>query len=91
MERGGHRQRLPTAKCIAIAKGLARGVQILHEGGFTHRDVRPSNIIFVNDVPKLADIDLLPGHDTVLTNSVGNTGDLPVPRTPEAFQKVAGG
>jgi serine/threonine protein kinase len=70
LERGGHRQRLPAAKCVAIAMGLARGLQILHEGGFTHRDVRPSNIIFVNDVPKLADIDLLAGHDPSLTSYI---------------------
>ena len=70
MARCGHRQRLGAAKCVAIAIGLARGLQILHEGGFTHRDVRPSNIIFVNDVPKLADIDLLAGHDVSLTSYI---------------------
>jgi eukaryotic-like serine/threonine-protein kinase len=70
MERFGDRQRLPATKCIEIAIGLARGLQILHEGGFTHRDVRPSNIIFVNDVPKLADIDLLAGHDTALASYI---------------------
>jgi serine/threonine protein kinase len=32
--------------------------------------VRPSNIIFVNDVPKLADIDLLAGHDPGLTSYI---------------------
>ena len=70
MTRGGHRQRLPAVKCVEIAIGLARGLRFLHEGGFTHRDVRPSNIIFVNDVPKLADIDLLAGHDAALTSYI---------------------
>ena len=70
LERNGERRRLPVAKCIAIAIMLARGLQILHEGGFTHRDVRPSNIIFVNDVPKLADIDLLAGHDPALASYI---------------------
>ena len=70
LESGGQRQRLPARKCVEIAILLARGLQILHEGGFTHRDVRPSNIIFVNDVPKLADIDLLAGHDPALTSYI---------------------
>lgn len=70
MERFAHRRRLPAMKCVDIAIGLARGLQILHEAGFTHRDVRPANIIFVNDVPKLADIDLLAGHDAALTSYI---------------------
>jgi serine/threonine protein kinase len=70
LERHGYRQRLPAAQCIELSIGLARGLQVLHEGGFTHRDVRPSNIIFVHDVPKLADIDLLAGHDATLTSYI---------------------
>jgi len=45
-------------------------LQILHESGFTHRDMRPSNIIFVNDVPKLADIDLLAGNDAAIASYI---------------------
>jgi serine/threonine protein kinase len=56
--------------CVEIAIKLVRGLQILHESGFTHRDVRPSNIIFVNDVPKLADIDLLAGNDAALASYI---------------------
>jgi serine/threonine protein kinase len=70
LERSGNRQRLPATTCVDIAIGLARGLQILHDGGFTHRDLRPSNIIFVNGVPKLADIDLLAGHNTALTSYI---------------------
>ena len=70
LERSGERRRLPAARCLEIALTLARGLQILHVGGFTHRDVRPSNIIFVNDLPKLADIDLLAGHDPTLASYI---------------------
>jgi serine/threonine protein kinase len=70
LDRYGPRQKLPARKCIDVAIMLARGLQILHEAGFTHRDVRPSNIIFVNDVPKLADIDLLADHDPALTSYI---------------------
>jgi serine/threonine protein kinase len=70
IERGGKRQRLPTKRCVDIAVMLARGLQILHENGFIHRDVRPSNIIFVNDLPKLADIDLLTDDNAGLTSYI---------------------
>ncbi len=70
LERFGHRRRPSATKCVEIAIGLASGLRILHESGFTHRDVRPSNIIFVSAVPKLADIDLLAGHDAALTSYI---------------------
>jgi len=70
LEQSGKRQRLPASRCVRLAVLLARGLQILHESGFTHRDVRPSNIIFVNDVPKLADIDLVAGNDPTLTSYI---------------------
>ena len=70
LERSGERKRLPARQCIEIAIVLARGLQVLHESGFTHRDVRPSNIIFVDSVPKLADIDLLAGNDAALPSYI---------------------
>ena len=70
LEANGQRRRLPARRCVEIAIKLVRGLQILHESGFTHRDVRPSNIIFVNDVPKLADIDLLAGNDAALASYI---------------------
>jgi eukaryotic-like serine/threonine-protein kinase len=70
LERNRQRRRLPANRCVNIAITLARGLHILHEGGFTHRDVRPSNIIFVDDVPKLADIDLVAGNNPTLASYI---------------------
>jgi serine/threonine protein kinase len=70
LERDGRRRRLPARNCLEFAIMLARGLELLHQGGYTHRDVRPSNIIFVRNVPKLADIDLLAGHDPRLTSYI---------------------
>jgi len=70
LERGNERRRLPARRCVEIAITLARGLRLLHESGFTHRDVRPSNIIFVHDVPKLADIDLLAGSHPELASYI---------------------
>jgi len=44
---------------VRVLRGLAR----LHELGMIHRDVKPSNVVFVNGHPKLADIGVLTGED----------------------------
>ena len=52
-------QKLPLDKCLEIALGLAAGLHHLHKQGLVHRDVKPSNIIFLHGVPKFADIGLV--------------------------------
>ncbi len=46
-------------ECVAIGYRLAEALGHLHHAGLTHRDVKPSNIIFVNGEPQLADIGLV--------------------------------
>ena len=70
LERFGQRVRIPVDRCIDIAITLAHGLHILHQAGFTHRDLRPSNIIFVRGLPKLADIDLLANDDARLASYI---------------------
>lgn len=55
----GRHQRLPISECIRLAAALASALGYLHRQGLIHRDVKPSNIIFVNGGPKLADIGLV--------------------------------
>src|SRR5947207_2038739 len=55
-ERGG---RLPVEECLPIAIALVSALQHLHEHRLVHRHVKPSNIVFVNGRPKLADIGLV--------------------------------
>ena len=57
--RDADRHRLPIAECVRIIGLLAEVLDFLHQQGFTHRDVKPSNIIFVNGRPKLADVGLV--------------------------------
>jgi serine/threonine protein kinase len=44
---------------VEIARRLLRGLSKLHDLDLLHRDVKPSNIVFVNRHPKLADIGIL--------------------------------
>ncbi len=54
-----HRRRLPVKECLRIGITLSEALDFLHRQGMTHRDIKPQNIIFVNDQPKLADLGLI--------------------------------
>lgn len=53
--RGG----LPVEECIEIGITLASALGHLHRAGLVHRDVKPSNIILVDGMAKLADVGLV--------------------------------
>jgi WD40 repeat protein len=79
------RGRLPAQDCITLAVGLSNALGHLHAHGLIHRDVKPSNIIFVNGQPKLADIGLVSSIDAT-RSFVGTEGYVPPegPGTPAA-------
>ena len=53
------RKRLSVSDSIALGLSLTDALSALHAHGLTHRDIKPANIIFVDGVPKLADIGLV--------------------------------
>ncbi len=71
-----HKGRLPTDECIRIGVSLSGALENLHQHGLIHRDIKPANIIFVNGVPKLADIGLVTEAD-VTVSYVGTGGFIP--------------
>lgn len=84
----GHR--LPASECFQLGIALAEAIEFLHQQGFTHRDIKPQNVLFVNGRPKLADFGLVAEirpPDQPRTY-VGTPGYLPpapeLPGTPQA-------
>ena len=72
-----------TADCIDVGLRLAEALHHLHAGGLAHRDVKPSNVIFVNGKAKLADIGLVAVHGQ--RTFVGTEGFVP-PEGPGSAQ-----
>jgi len=68
--------RLPTADCLRLAIEVTSGLAHLHRHGLVHRDVKPGNIIFVDNRAKLADIGLITGQGEGRT-FVGTEGYIP--------------
>ena len=77
--------RLPASRVLEIGLALTEALAHLHQCGLVHRDVKPSNVIFVNGRPKLADIGLVTDASDQCS-IVGTEGYLPPegPGTPQA-------
>lgn len=72
-----------TADCLDVGQRLAEALNHLHQHGLAHRDVKPSNIIFVNGRAKLADIGLVAARGQ--RTFVGTEGFVP-PEGPGSAQ-----
>ena len=64
---------LSAEQVLAYASPILKALQLLSDAGLVHRDVKPDNILFVNNVPCLADISLL-GDDSFSITRRGTPG-----------------
>ncbi|MFM1768956.1 MAG: hypothetical protein RJA22_1485 [Verrucomicrobiota bacterium] len=53
------RGRLPARETLQLGLDLAEALGYLHSRQLIHRDIKPANIIYVNGLPKLADVGLV--------------------------------
>jgi tetratricopeptide (TPR) repeat protein len=76
---------LPADEVIALGLKLAGALAHLHARGLVHRDVKPSNILFIDGEVKLADAGLVAAVDDA-RSLVGTPGYIPPegPGTPQA-------
>jgi serine/threonine protein kinase len=79
------KKKVSAKECIQIGLSLSEALENLHRHGLIHRDIKPGNIIFVNGVPKLADIGLVTDLDVTISY-VGTEGYIPPegPTSPRA-------
>jgi serine/threonine protein kinase len=79
------RGRLSFEECVQLGLNLSGSLNHLHLNGLIHRDVKPSNILYVGGVPKLGDIGLV-GEVGGSASYVGTEGYIPPegPGTPQA-------
>ena len=75
--------RLDITLCIDVGVRLSEALNHLHECNLAHRDVKPSNVIFVNGKAKLADIGLVAARGQ--RTFVGTEGFVP-PEGPGSAQ-----
>ena len=68
---------LPDKDIFSVITGIFAGIKTIHAAGFAHRDIKPDNILFVNGIPKLADLGLLSSLSMTMSALAGTFEFIP--------------
>ncbi|SCK25229.1 Serine/threonine protein kinase [Streptomyces sp. WMMB 714] len=64
---------LPEKSVSALASGLVRALQEIHNAGLVHRDLKPSNILITIDGPRVIDFGIARALDSAVQSAGGLT------------------
>jgi eukaryotic-like serine/threonine-protein kinase len=62
---------LPTTTVLALAAGLAEGLNAIHAAGVIHRDLKPSNVLLAPDGPRIIDFGISSAADATTLTGTG--------------------
>jgi eukaryotic-like serine/threonine-protein kinase len=62
---------LPEQSLLALAAGLAEGLNAIHAAGVVHRDLKPSNVLLTHDGPQIIDFGISRAAESVSLTQTG--------------------
>jgi serine/threonine protein kinase len=77
---------LPIASVLALAAGLAEGLQAIHAAGIVHRDLKPSNVLLAEDGPRVIDFGISVAAEEFALTRTGLVVGSPDFMSPEQAQ-----
>jgi Protein kinase domain/Septum formation len=82
---------LPPATVLALAAGLAEGLNAIHAAGVIHRDLKPSNVLLAPDGPRIIDFGISSAAEATALTGTGLTIGSPGFMSPEQAQGLVVG
>ena len=81
---GGEQSRtLPAGSVLALAAGLAEGLNAIHAAGVVHRDLKPANVLLADDGPRMIDFGISRAVESSALTSTGLVVGSPGFMSPE--------
>jgi hypothetical protein len=80
---------LPLRTLLALAAGLAEGLNAIHAAGVVHRDLKPSNVLLAEDGPRVIDFGISEAAEAVALTEANVVIGSPGFMSPEQVLGVA--
>jgi hypothetical protein len=82
---------LPPKSVLALAAGLAEGVNAIHAAGVIHRDLKPSNVLLAQDGPRIIDFGISSAAEATSLTGTGYMIGSPGFMSPEQAEGLTVG